>query len=112
MRLAELAAKSLVLPVLLRLQRHNTAQRAAQKQLRKVAAAKLEQAAAARAAAQARIERAMARRSKADRKFVDMLLSQDNPARTLDDKCVRRKICLRRKIRCPVDIRFAVSAVV
>lgn len=85
MRLATMVAKSIVLGVAAQLAHRQRLARLAAEQ-RERAHAKLAAAAAARQAAQERLRAVLATRSKADRAFVKMLLSQDNPARTLEDK--------------------------
>lgn len=85
LRLANFVAKSLVLGVTAQLAQRQRIQRAAAQQ-QAAAAAKLAAAAAARVTAAARLQQDFAQRSKADRAFVKMLLSQDNPGRSLEAK--------------------------
>jgi hypothetical protein len=85
LRLAKMVAKSIVLGVAAQLAARQRLQQAAAQQ-RERSQAQLAIAAAARQAAQVRLREALAARSRADRAFVRMLLRQDNPARTLEDK--------------------------
>lgn len=84
LRLASLVAKSIVLGVAAQLSHRQCLQRLATEQ-RTRAQVKLA-AAAVRHAAQDRLRAGLAERSKADCAFVKILLLQDNPARTLEDK--------------------------
>ena len=85
LRLAKMVAKSIVLGVAAQLAHRQRLQQAAAEQ-RERAQATLASAAAARQASQTRLRQALAARSQADRAFVTMLLRQDNPERTLEDK--------------------------
>lgn len=85
LRLATLVAKSVVLGVTAQLAQRQRLQKLAAEQ-RQRAQAKLVAATAARQAAQDQLRAALAAHSRGDRAFVKMLLSQDNPARTLEDK--------------------------
>lgn len=85
LRLAKMVAKSIVLGVAAQLAHRQRLQQAAAEQ-RERAQAQLAVAAAARQASQARLQQTQAARTCADDAFVMMLLRQDNPARTLEDK--------------------------
>lgn len=85
LRLAKMVAKSIVLGVAAQLAHRQRLQQAAAEQ-RERAQAKLAAAAAARQASQAQLLQTQAARTQADNAFVTMLLRQDNPARTLEDK--------------------------
>lgn len=84
-RLATFVANSMVLSVAARIAQRQALQRMAADKAH-MAQQKLRAAAEARRAAGARIQQMVSQRSKADRAFVKMLLSQDNPARSLDSK--------------------------